>query len=135
MIHVLRFFRLRVLCSAMAAGLAMSGCGGGGSGADSGGGGAGTGGGGGTIGGVPADTSVANDNNELAAWIRSARNSNPKLRICIKADGDATYPQIQKVVKTLEGWKIFKFNLITGLKTVPPGTAAYEIQNAGMKKH
>jgi biopolymer transport protein ExbD len=85
--------------------------------------------------GVPSDTSVLNENNELAAWIRVARNSNPKLRICIKADGAATYPQIQNVVKTLEGWKIYKFNLITGLKAVPLGTAAYDIQNAGMKKH
>lgn len=75
--------------------------------------------------GVPTDTSVDNESNELAAWIRSARNTNPKLRICIKADGDASYPEIQKVIKTLEGWKIFKFNLITNLKAVPPGTAAY----------
>lgn len=80
--------------------------------------------------GVPVDTSVDNVNNELAAWIRSARNTNPKLRICIKADGDASYPSIQKVIKTLEGWKIFKFNLITDLKAVPVGTAAY---NEAMK--
>jgi len=84
--------------------------------------------------GVPADTSVDNPNNELAAWIRSARNTNPKLRICIKADGDASYPEIQKVIKTLEGWKIFKFNLITGLKAVPPGTAAYTMQQGGAAK-
>jgi biopolymer transport protein ExbD len=81
--------------------------------------------------GIPADTSVENENNELAAWIRSARNTNPKLRICIKADGAATYPEIQKVIGTLEGWKIFKFNLITGLKSVPPGTAAYDLKQGG----
>jgi len=81
--------------------------------------------------GIPADTSVTNENNELAAWIRVARNTNPKLRICIKADGNASYPEIKKVISTLEGWKIFKFNLITGLKGVPPGTAAYTMkQNA-----
>ena len=62
-------------------------------------------------------------NNELAQWIKSARDTNPKLRICIKADGDASYPSVQKIIKTLEGWKIFKFNLITNLKGVPPGTA------------
>jgi biopolymer transport protein ExbD len=74
--------------------------------------------------GVPTDTSVANPDNELAAWIRSARNNNPKLRICIKADGEATYPSVQKIIATLAGWKIFKFNLITGLKGIPEGTYA-----------
>lgn len=75
--------------------------------------------------GIPSDTSVLSPNNELAAWIRSARNTNPKLRICIKADGDASYPSVSKIIKTLEGWKIFKFNLITNLKAIPAGTAAF----------
>lgn len=78
--------------------------------------------------GIPTDTVVTSDANELAAWIRVARNNNPKLRITIKADADASYPDIKKIITTLEGWKIFKFNLITGLKAVPPGTAAYDIQ-------
>ena len=84
--------------------------------------------------GVPVDTSVLSANNELALWIKTARLSNPKLRICIKADGDASYPSVSKIVKTLEGYKIFKFNLITNLKAVPAGTAAYAERNAGMKK-
>lgn len=79
--------------------------------------------------GVAVDTSVLSPNNELAEWVKSARMSNPKLRICIKADGDASYPNVQKIIKTLEGWKIFKFNLITNLKAVPPGTAAFEEKN------
>lgn len=74
--------------------------------------------------GVPTDTSVNNPDNELAMWIRSARNNNPKLRICIKADGEATYPSVQKIIATLAGWKIFKFNLITNLKAIPPGSFA-----------
>lgn len=77
--------------------------------------------------GVPVDTVADSETNELGAWIRIARNNNPKLRITIKADADAAYPDIQKVIKTLEGWKIFKFNLITGLKAIPQGTAAYEM--------
>ena len=76
--------------------------------------------------GIPVDTSVYAPNNDLATWIKNARNTNPKLRICIKADGDASYPSVQKIIKTLEGWKIFKFNLITNLKGVPAGTAAAE---------
>ncbi len=81
--------------------------------------------------GIPTDTTVSSDKNELGAWIRLARNTNPQLRITIKADGKAAYPEIKKVIKTLEGWKIFKFNLITGLKAVPPGTAAFDIKNGG----
>jgi biopolymer transport protein ExbD len=77
--------------------------------------------------GVPVDSVADSELNELGMWIRIARNNNPKIRIAIKADNDATYPQVQKVIKTLEGWKIFKFNLITGLKAVPPGTAAFDI--------
>lgn len=84
--------------------------------------------------GVPADTSVTNENNELAAWIRTARNTNPKLRIVIKADGSTSYPEVRKVIRTLEGWKIFKFNLLTSLKAVPPGTAAWELQQGGKKE-
>lgn len=76
--------------------------------------------------GVPVDTSVLSPNNELAVWIKSARLNNPKLRICIKADGDAAYPHVKKIINTLEGYKIFKFNLITNMKAVPAGTAAYE---------
>jgi biopolymer transport protein ExbD len=79
-----------------------------------------------TTAGIPVDTVADSELNELGSWIRIARNNNPKIRIAIKADNDATYPQVQKVIKTLEGWKIFKFNLITGLKAIPQGTAAYE---------
>jgi len=84
--------------------------------------------------GIPTDTTVNSEQNELAAWIRTARNNNPKVRITINADAKAAYPDIKKVINTLAGWKIFKFNLITGLKAVPPGTAAYEMQNQGMKE-
>lgn len=84
--------------------------------------------------GIPTDTTNESDANELAAWIRIARNNNPKLRITIKADSKAAYPEIKKVIKTLENWKIFKFNLITGLKAVPPGTEAYNMQMNGKSK-
>jgi len=83
--------------------------------------------------GIPTDTSVNNVDNELAAWIRVARNANPNLRICIKADGAASYPSIKKIIATLAGWKIFKFNLVTNLKATPAGTAAYENEQARAK--
>lgn len=84
--------------------------------------------------GIPTDSVVTSEKNELALWIKEARYTNPKLRITIKADAKASYPQIKEVINTLEGWKIFKFNLITGLKAVPPGTAAYEESMGGMKQ-
>ena len=84
--------------------------------------------------GIPADTSVLAPNNDLAEWIKAARNTNPKLRICIKADGDASYPNVQRIIKTLEGYKIFKFNLITNLKAIPAGTAAAQDAAASGKK-
>ena len=83
--------------------------------------------------GVPVDTSVLSVKNELASWIKSARETNPQLRICIKADGDASYPSVQKIIKTLEGWHLFKFNLITNLKAIPPGTAAFAESSKGKK--
>jgi biopolymer transport protein ExbD len=86
--------------------------------------------------GVPCDTTVNSDKNELAVWIKDARDVNQRLRICIKADGDAIYPSVQKVIKTLEGLHIYKFNLITNLKGIPVGTAAYQNAHAegGEKK-
>lgn len=83
--------------------------------------------------GVPSDTSATTEANELAAWVTSGRMTNPKLRICIKADGDASYPNVSKIVKTLEGLKVFKFNLITNLKAIPPGTAAFAEASANKK--
>lgn len=81
--------------------------------------------------GIPADTSVLNEQNELATWIKEARYTNPKLRIVIKADGAAAYPEIKKVIATLKGWKILKFNLLTSMKEPPAGTAAYEMKHGG----
>ncbi|MCD6064577.1 MAG: Biopolymer transport protein ExbD/TolR [Flavipsychrobacter sp.] len=81
--------------------------------------------------GIPADTSVLNEQNELATWIKEARYTNPKLRIVIKADGAAAYPEIKKIISTLQGWKIFKFNLLTSMKEPPAGTAAYDMKHGG----
>lgn len=84
--------------------------------------------------GIPLDTAVT-PNNELADWIRVARNSNPYLRICIKGDVNTKYPAIDKIIATLGAMKIFRFNLITNLEQVPAGSAAYEVaQTEGKKK-
>ena len=62
--------------------------------------------------GVPCD-SIAN---ELADWIVLSRVTNPKLRIAIKADRDAPYPAIKKVMTTLIDKKVNRFNLITNME-------------------
>ena len=62
--------------------------------------------------GIPCD-SVAN---ELADWIVLSRMTNPKLRIAIKADRDAHYPAIRKVLNTLINKKVNRFNLITNME-------------------
>ncbi len=84
-------------------------------------------------GGIPVDTSIDNPNNELAQWIRVARNNNPYLRICIKGDVNTKYPAVDKIISTLGSMKIFRFNLITNLEAVPAGTAAYNNAQAPKK--
>lgn len=84
--------------------------------------------------GIPTDTTNGGINNELATWIKVARNNNPYVRILIKADGETSYPTIDRVIKTLGDLKIFKFNLVTNLEAVPEGTAAYENLRTDKKK-
>jgi len=78
--------------------------------------------------GIPADTSGNFDTNELAYWIQTARYyvDNGKGRIAIKADGAAGYPDVSKIISTLGKQKVFRFNFITDMKAVPPGSALAE---------
>lgn len=83
--------------------------------------------------GIPTDTTGDFQTNELAYWIVAARYTNPQIRIAIKADGEAGYPEIHKVIETLGKQNIFRFNFITDMKGVPPGTALAEEQAGGAK--
>jgi biopolymer transport protein ExbD len=65
--------------------------------------------------GIPIDSV----NNELKDWVTYARYANPKLRITIKGDGDASYETIKRVIGTLQDININKFNLITNLEARP----------------
>jgi len=76
--------------------------------------------------GIPADTTNNYDVNELAYWVATTVGHYPKGRIAIRADGEAGYPDIQKVISTLGKQKLFRFSFITDPKGVPPGTALYE---------
>ena len=71
--------------------------------------------------GIQTDTT---DNNELSNWILTSRKAQLGLHgklldIAIKGDKRETYPVINTVISVLEKQKIFKFSLITDLKTVP----------------
>lgn len=59
---------------------------------------------------------VTDSINELTDLIQFARVSNPNLRIAIRADKEADYEAVDKVIQTLRERKINRFNLITTAK-------------------
>ncbi len=71
--------------------------------------------------GIPADTT---NNSELFNWIYTSRQAekalhDKDLQVSIKADRKEEYPMVNTVISVLEKQKIFKFDLITSLKTAP----------------
>jgi biopolymer transport protein ExbD len=83
--------------------------------------------------GIPTDTTGDYDSNELAYWITASRyNLDKGGRIAIKADGESTYPEVNKVISTLGKLKIFKFSFVTDLKSPPKGTALYQEMHPGL---
>jgi biopolymer transport protein ExbD len=68
--------------------------------------------------GVPMDSL----NNELNDWLYFSRMAirtppNKSYRVAVKGDREASYKTIKRVIKVLEEVKVFKFNLITDMKT------------------
>ena len=55
-------------------------------------------------------------NNQLGEIVLAARQSNPQLRIAIKADAATDYEKVNKVVQTLQERKVHKFSLITSAR-------------------
>jgi len=71
--------------------------------------------------GIQADTT---NNNELFNWIYTSRQAekalhDKDLQMSIKADSKEDYPYINTIISCLEKQKLFKFDLITSLKTAP----------------
>ncbi|HEY8930654.1 MAG TPA: biopolymer transporter ExbD [Mucilaginibacter sp.] len=71
--------------------------------------------------GIPADTS---GNSELANWIVNARKANKGLHgkdftVAIKGDRLEQYPSVNTVISIFENQKLFKYDLITTLRTAP----------------
>lgn len=64
--------------------------------------------------GIPMDSV----DNQLAWWIRKAREVNPLAEVAIKGDGNADYKAVKKVLDLLQENNVNKFNLTTNLEKV-----------------
>jgi len=64
--------------------------------------------------GIPIDSL----DNQFKAWVRQSRLQNKELRIAIKADRTTPYPEIKKVMSSLQDIKENRYNLITSLKSI-----------------
>jgi biopolymer transport protein ExbD len=74
--------------------------------------------------GIPTDSTGAGANNELKDWVFNARKANNELRIALKGDNLAKFPNFKNVLSTLQAQNINKFNLITGTEAPPAGWTA-----------
>ncbi|WP_461100721.1 ExbD/TolR family protein [Spirosoma koreense] len=74
--------------------------------------------------GIPTDTTGAGPTNELKDWVFNSRKANNKLRIALKGDNLAKFPEFKNVLATLQAQNINKFNLITGTEAPPAGWKA-----------
>ncbi len=67
--------------------------------------------------GIPMDSV----HNELKDWLYFSRmherNFKTPYRVAIKGDREASYKTIKRLIKVLEEVKVFKFNLVTEMKT------------------
>lgn len=71
--------------------------------------------------GIPTDSTGAGPSNELKDWVYNARKANNDLRIALKGDNLAKFPNFKNVLATLQAQNINKFNLITGTEAPPAG--------------
>jgi len=67
--------------------------------------------------GVPVDSA----NNQLAQWIKTAKDINENLALSIKADQATPYPLVKNVMSTLQDIKENRFSLVTTLRGMPEG--------------
>lgn len=71
--------------------------------------------------GIPVDSSANLQTNQLSQWVFNARKANNKLRIAVKGDNLAKFPNFKNVLSSLQSQNINKFNLITGTEVPPAG--------------
>jgi len=63
--------------------------------------------------GIPIDSL----DNQLSLWILFARQINPNIDACIKADANTKFPTVKKVLDVLQDRNVNRFNLITSLES------------------
>jgi biopolymer transport protein ExbD len=64
--------------------------------------------------GIPIDSL----DNQLADWILYSRQINPNVKACIRGDGEAEFPVVQKVLDILQAKNVNRFSLVTNLEAV-----------------
>ncbi len=79
--------------------------------------------------GIPIKDSATN---ELYDWIRYAVSAfqGRKLNYLIKGDNNAKYPQFKAILDAFKRNDIYKFQLVTSVEDVPPGTELYRERKA-----
>lgn len=84
--------------------------------------------------GIPVDST----NNELAQWVASTndvfrthadRNLSPNY--LIKGDNNAVYPSFKGVIDAFRQNEVYRFQLVTDPRSVPPGTELYKNPKTG----
>lgn len=71
--------------------------------------------------GIPVDSTISIQTNQLGQWVYNARKANNNLRIAVKGDNLAKFPAFKNVLSTLQSQNINKFNLVTGTEQPPAG--------------
>lgn len=68
--------------------------------------------------GIPIDSL----NNQLSDWILFSRQINPNVEACIRGDGNADFPIVQKVLDIFQDKNVNRFSLVTNLEAVTIST-------------
>ena len=69
---------------------------------------------------IPLD-SIDGGKSEFQEWVTAARESNPDIRIAIKADAKTPYAVIKKMMSELQDMNENRYQLITNLDTKKQG--------------
>jgi len=73
---------------------------------------------------IPLD-SLDGGKSEFQEWVSAARESNPDIRIAIKADGNTSYAVVKKLMSELQDMNENRYQLITNLDTKKQAEIAF----------
>ena len=82
--------------------------------------------------GIPVTDTL---NNQLVWWIQEAKKAfaGERLNYLVKGEKVSKYPIFSAVVQALKKNEEFKYNLITSLDDIPPGTELYKVVESKKK--